>query len=131
MSTTDFQFYEGQSTEDSTVARITVRRGGLLVLTHSAVQMLGDDVTRVQVGYNPKTHAVGIRSADVGARGSYLLRKQAKSVSKLVDGKRVLAHHGLKVEKAQSFEAQDFGDGVIGFVLPEAEVEKPKAKAKK
>ncbi len=100
-------------------------------MTRAAVEMLGQGTERVQVGYNPKTRAIGIWKAGDGARGSYLLRKQAKSVSRLVDSRRVFAHHGLKVEKAQSFEAEDFGGGVIGFVLLEAEAEGPKAKAKK
>ena len=49
-----FQFFEG-TTESAAAARITVRKGGILVLTRAAVEMLGDDVAAVQVGYNPET----------------------------------------------------------------------------
>ena len=77
-----------------------------MVLTKATVDMLGTDVTSVQVGYNPKTRAVGIRAAETDGPGSYLLRQQGKSVSRLVDGKRVFAHHGLKVEKAASYDAR-------------------------
>jgi hypothetical protein len=38
-----------------------------------------------------------------------------------VDGRRFLAHHGLKVEKAQRFPAEAFGDGLVGFRIPKAE----------
>jgi hypothetical protein len=37
-----------------------------------------------------------------------------------VDGRRFLAHHGLKVEKAQRFPAEAFGKGLVGFRFPEA-----------
>ncbi|MCH9647777.1 MAG: hypothetical protein K0U98_06030 [Deltaproteobacteria bacterium] len=116
---TGFEFFEGPTTESTDVPRITIRRGGLMVLTRAAVEMLGEGVGQVQIGYNPETRAIGLRAADNGARGSYRLREQRNSVSRLVDGKRFFAHHGLTVEKARSFGAQDFGDGVVGFVLEE------------
>ncbi len=112
-----FDFYEGPTTDSTSHPRITVRRGGLMVLTRAAAQMLGEGATHVQIGYNPETRAIGLRAADNGARGSYRLREQRNSVSRLVDGKRVFAHHGLTVDKARSFDAQDFGGGVVGFVL--------------
>jgi len=121
MSTSTFQFFEGTDTESTAVAKITVRRGGILVLTQKAVEMLGEGVTHVQVGYDTKSRAIGLRGAEPGTRGCYRLRQQGKSVSRLVDGKRVFAHHALKAEKAQSFEAQEFGDGVVGFTFPESE----------
>ncbi|MCB1036205.1 MAG: hypothetical protein KDD47_20445 [Acidobacteria bacterium] len=115
-----FDFYEGPTTDSTSHPRITVRRGGLMVLTQAAVEMLGGDVERVQIGYDPETRAIGLRVADNGTRGSYRLREQRNSVSRLVDGKRVFAHHGLMVDKARTFDAQDFGDGVVGFVLEDA-----------
>ena len=115
-----FNFYEGPTTDSKSHPRITVRRGGLMVLTQAAVEMLGDGVEQVQIGYNPETRAIGLWSADNGTRGSYRLRDQRNSVSRLVDGKRVFAHHGLTMEKARTFDAQDFGDGVVGFVLEDA-----------
>jgi len=132
---TGFEFFEGPTTESTDVPRITVRRGGLMVLTRAAVEMLGEGVGQVQVGFNPETRAIGLRAAERDAKGCYRLREQRNSVSRLVDGKRVFAHHGLTVEKAQSFDAQDFGAGVVGFVLEEVAepvpVEAPaKAKAK-
>ncbi|MDY7091588.1 MAG: hypothetical protein SX243_01310 [Acidobacteriota bacterium] len=112
-----FTFYEGTSSESAEVARVTVRKGGILVLTAAAVAMLGDGVERVQVGFNPETGAIGLRAADEGARGAYGLRQQKGSLSRLVDGKRVFAHHRLTADKARRYEAQDFGDGVVGIVL--------------
>ena len=117
---TGFEFFEGPTTESTDVPRITVRRGGLMVLTRAAVEMLGEDTGQVQIGYNPQTRAIGLRAVEKGSKGCYRLREQRNSVSRLVDGKRVFAHHGLTVEKARSFDAQDFGDGVVGFVLDEA-----------
>ncbi len=54
------------------------------------------------------------------SQGRYRLRNQKNSASRLVDGKRFFAHHGLSFEKARSFDAEDFGEGLIGFRLPEA-----------
>jgi hypothetical protein len=137
-----FQFFEGPATESAEVARITVRKGGILVLTGAAVGMLGDGVERVQVGFNSETGAIGLRAAAEGAAGSYRLRHQKGTAGRLVDGKRVFAHHGLTADKARSYDAQDFGDGVVGIVLegadsdgseaaPEATAKAPrKAKAK-
>ena len=114
-----FQFYEGSTTDSATSARITVRKGGILVLTKATVEMLGDDVEAVQVGYNPETRAVALRPASLDARGSYRLRGQRNSVSKLVDGKRVFKHHGLVAESSMSYDTEIFGDGLVGFTLPE------------
>ena len=122
-----FQFFEGTTTESATAARITVRKGGILVLTRAAIAMLGDEVAAVQVGYNPETRAVALRSAEAGAKGAYRLRDQRNSVSKLVDGKRVFKHHGLTADASTSYAAEDFGDGLVGFTLPEAAVVDPPA----
>ncbi|MEM8996859.1 MAG: hypothetical protein AAGF23_18885 [Acidobacteriota bacterium] len=114
-----FQFYEGSTTDSAASARITVRKGGILVLTKATVEMLGDDVEAVQVGYNPETRAIALRPASLDAKGSYRLCGQRNSVSKLVDGKRVFRHHGLIAESSSSYDAESFGDGLIGFTLPE------------
>ena len=119
MSATGFHFYEGSTTDSATSARITVRKGGILVLTQATVEMLGNDVEAVQVGFNPETRAIALRPASLDARGSYRLRGQRNSVSKLVDGKRVFKHHGLVAEKSTSYDAESFGDGLVGFTLPE------------
>ena len=112
-----FQFFEGSTTESAEVARITVRKGGILVLTGAAVAMLGEGARQVQVGFNPETRAIGLRAAGDDDRGCYTLRPQKGTLSRLVDGKRVFAHHGLTAERAHSYDAQDFGDGVVGFLL--------------
>ena len=46
-----FEFYQGTASENTT-PRITVRKGGQLVLTSGAVAMLGDDIKNVQLGYD-------------------------------------------------------------------------------
>ncbi len=115
-----FQFFEGTRRESNTAPRFTVRRGGLMVLTPAAVEMLGDGTTHVRIAFNPKARAVGISSAPEEVSGRYRLRTQKNSRSRLVDGKRFFAHHGLSFEKARSFDAEDFGEGLIGFRLPEA-----------
>ena len=119
MSKTGFYFYEGSTTDSATSARITVRKGGILVLTKATVEMLGADVEAVQVGFNPETRAIALRPASLDARGSYRLRGQRNSVSKLVDGKRVFKHHGLIAKSSMSYDAESFGDGLVGFTLPE------------
>ena len=113
-----FEFFEGTRTESQT-PQVTVRRSGQLVLTPPAVAMLGEDVTHVQVGYNAGSGIIGIRAAVNGAKGRYRLRAQANG-SSLVDGRRFLTHHGLKVEKAQTFPAEAFGDGIVGFTIPKS-----------
>jgi hypothetical protein len=76
--------------------------------------MLGDEVTHVQFGFESNTQAVALRAAPKGAKGRYRLRSQTNG-SSLVDGRRFLAHHGVTVEKARSFPAEEFGDGIVGF----------------
>jgi hypothetical protein len=118
MSTNGFEFFEGTRTEAQT-PQVTVRRSGQLVLTPPAVAMLGEDVSHVQVGYNTGSGIVGIRAAANGAKGRYRLRAQANG-SSLVDGRRFLGHHGLKLDKAQTFPAEAVGDGIVGFTIPKS-----------
>jgi hypothetical protein len=114
-----FEFFEGARTENQE-PRITLRRSGQMLLTEAAVALLGEDVSHVQIGFNPKTRAVGIRPAGEGAKGRYRLRQQKSNSSRLVDGKRFFAHLGVTLEKARSFDAETLGEGIVGFTLPEA-----------
>lgn len=113
----EFEFFEGAATESNTSPKITVRRGGHLVLTHAAVERLGAGVTHVQIGFNAKTGAVGIRAAEETARGRYRLRRQKSALGHIVDAKRFFRHHSLPLDKARSFEVEDFGGGIVGFRL--------------
>jgi hypothetical protein len=126
-----FEFFEGTATVGSTTPRVTVRKSGQLVLTEAAVALLGEEVGAVQIGFNAKTRAVGIRPAPEDGRGVLKLRVQPNGRSLLVDAKRFFAHHGLAVDKARGLAVEDFGGGVVGFRLPEegAEVE-PEAPVK-
>ena len=116
-TTHGFDFFEGTTTAKSHEPRITVRRGGLMVITPAAVEMLGDDVTHVQLGLNPKTNTVAIRKADTTAKGRYRLRTQKNSPMLLVGGKKFFTHHNLTVDKAESFNATKLADDMIGFTL--------------
>ena len=109
-----FDFFEG-TTSEGIAPRITVRKGGQLVLTSGAVQMLGDDVECVQLAYDARRGIVGIRAASEGAKGRYRLRIQKSGSSRLVTGKRFFKHHGLSIEKARTFDAQQFDGGIVGF----------------
>ena len=113
-----FAFFEGATTQNQE-PRITVRRGGQIVLTPGAVRLLGDDVTHVQIGFNAKTRTVGIRPTSDTGRGRYRLRTPKSGQSRLVDGKGFFRHLGLHFEKAQSFDAQKFDHGIVGFHLSE------------
>lgn len=113
--TTTFEFFEGPKSE-AQEPQVTVRKSGQMVLTPPAVAMLGDEVSHVQLGYDPDSGAVALRAASEGAKGRYRLREQSNG-SSLVDGRRFLGHHGLKVEKARKFPAEAFGDGMVGFHL--------------
>ncbi len=127
-----FQFYEGTSSEN-TSPRITVRKGGQLVLTRGAVEMLGDGVTHVQIGYDAETEVVGLKSAAEDAKGRYRLRTQGTNGLHVVTGKRFFSHNGLETEKARTFTAETFEGGIVGFKLTEesdgAEATAPAKKA--
>ena len=114
----DFEFFEGSASR-ARIPKITVRRGGLIALTPGAVEMLGEKATHVQVGYNTETQAVGLRLAPDNVKGRYRLRHQTSSQSRLVDTRRFFAHHGLTFERATTFDAEDFGYGMVGFYLAE------------
>ena len=120
-----FEFFEGSATEGTLSPRVTIRKGGHLVLTQAAVDLMGEGTTHVQVGFNPETKAIGIRAADDDTKGRYRLRQQKSSARLLVDGKRLFALHGIEVEKAHTVDAEDFGDGIIGFHLADAAEVKP------
>jgi len=117
---TGFEFFEGSTTINSTSPQVTVRKSGQVVLTQAAVELLGDGVEQVQVGYNAKTGAVGIRPAEDGGRGALRLRKQPNGRSRLIDAKRFFAHHGLAVGAVRRLSVEDFGGGIIGFVVDSA-----------
>jgi hypothetical protein len=116
-----FEFYQGSTSEDTTTPRVTVRKSGHMVLTPAALELMGKEVTQVQIGFNAETRAVGIRPAEEGAKGKYRLRHQNGSAKRLVDGKRFFAHVGVPIDKAASFEVEDFGDGIIGFYVRESQ----------
>jgi hypothetical protein len=128
---TEFEFFEGTATVNSTTPRVTVRKAGQLVLTEAAVAMLGEGVESVQIGFNAKSRVVGIRPAADGVRGALKLRAQPNGRSKLVDAKRFFAHRGLAVDKARGLEVEDFGGGIVGFRLPEEGTGEAPARAAK
>ena len=116
----DFEFFQGGASESRARPRITIRRGGLMVITKAAADMLGDDATHIQLAYNPKTGAIGLRACEPDVGGCYRLRQQGHSPSRLIGGKRFFRHHQLKIDKARTFDAEDFGRGIVGFRLEQA-----------
>ena len=116
-TTHGFNFYEGTARAHSQEPRVTVRSGGLMVITPAAIEMLGDDVTHVQLGLNPKTNTVAIRKAADNTKGRYLLRIQKNSPMLLIGAKKFFAHHDLPVDKAKSYDATKVADGLVGFTL--------------
>ena len=115
-TTNHFSFFEG-TTSQHTEPQITVRRGGLMVLTQGAVEMLGDGVTHIQFGFDEHTKAVALRAAPADAKGRYRLRSQKNGSTRLVAGKRFIQHNGLRFDKATRFDVESFGEGLIGFKL--------------
>ncbi len=111
-----FEFFDGSAAQNKD-PRITVRRGGQLILTPAAVQMLGDGVTHVQLGFNAETGAVGLRPAAEDSSRKYSLRKQKNSSSRLVDGKRFFTYHKMTPDEPHTFDAEDLGNGIVGFYL--------------
>ena len=116
-TTPNFEFFQGTLSESSTRPQITVRRGGLMVISRAAADLLGDSVTHVQLAFDAKTGTVGIRAASEDTTGAYRLRTQPKGPSRLVSGKRFFQHHGLAVDKAQTFAAETYGKDIVGFRL--------------
>jgi hypothetical protein len=127
---TEFTFFEGSATVNSTTPRVTVRKTGQLVLTEAAVAMLGEGVEAVQIGFDPKARAVGIRPAAEGGRGVLKLRRQPNGRSRLIDAKRFFSHHSLTIEKARGLAVEEFGAGIVGFRLPEEGAGEPEAPAR-
>ena len=117
-----FQFYEG-TTSENTSPRITVRKGGQLVLTRGAVEMLGEGTTHVQIGYDAETKVVGLKAAAEDAKGRYRLRTQGTNGLHVVTGKRFFAHYGLEIGKARTFTAETFEGGIVSAAstLPAAQ----------
>ena len=122
-TTPSFEFFQGAVSTSLSTPRITVRRGGLMVISKAAVDLLGEDVDYVQLAYDRNTKAVGIRVADKSTRGCYRLRTQRKSPSHLVGGKRFFSYHEVDTAKATTYDVQDFGNGIIGFVMTDADSE--------
>lgn len=112
---TSFDCFDGARAR-SKAPQSTVCKSGQLILTTAAVVLLGEGVTHVQVGLDAKSRAVGIRPTPEGARGRYRLRPQTNS-SSLVDGRRFFAHDDLTLDKAQTFQVETFGEGLVGFRL--------------
>ena len=115
--TPSFEFFQGAASESASKPRITVRRGGLMVITKAAADMLGEGVDHIQLAYDRNTGAVGMRAVEKGTSGCYRLRSQRKSASRIVGGKRFFSYHEIDTAQATTYEAQDFGDGIIGFVI--------------
>ena len=131
--TPSFEFFEGIVSERASKPRITVRRGGLVVITRAAAELLGDAVELVQLAFDRATGAVGIRAAAKGAPGAYRLRAQYKGPNWTVGGRRFFDHYGIDTGKATTFDVTDFGDGIIGFVTTAegaSTTASPKASAK-
>ena len=116
MTNKGFDFFEGTAASQTSEPRVTIRRGGLMVLTPAAVDLLGG-ATHVQLGLNSKTHEVAIRRASEEAKGRYRLRTPKKGTSRLVGGRPFFAYHGIPVESARTFEVESIEDGLIGFRL--------------
>ena len=119
--TPSFEFFQGVATESASKPRITVRRGGLMVITKAAADMLGEGADHIQLAYDRNTGAVGMRAVEKGTAGCYRLRSQRKSASRIVGGKRFFSYHEIDTAQATTYEAKDFGGGIIGFVITAAD----------
>ena len=115
--TPSFEFFQGVATESASKPRITVRRGGLMVITKAAADMLGEGADHIQLAYDRNTGAVGMRAVEKGTAGCYRLRSQRKSASRIVGGKRFFSYHEIDTTQATTYEAKDFGGGIIGFLI--------------
>ena len=113
-----FQFFQGNLSVSAGRPTITLRKGGLIVLSKATVDLLGEEVAHVQLAYDPKTGAVGVRACDAETAGRYTLRKQLKNPARLIGGKRFFKHYNLDITTAATYDAEDFGDGIVGFRLP-------------
>ncbi len=116
----DFEFFEGTLSVSSARPQITIRKGGIIVISRAVAVMLGDKLTHVQLAYNPKTGAIGLRAAGADTPGAYQLRPQSKGPGRMIGGKRFFKHHGLDADQARTYEATDFGNGIVGFILAPA-----------
>ena len=116
-NTHGFDFFEGTTNAKSNEPRVTIRRGGLMVITPAAVDILGDNVTHVQLGLNAKTNTVALRKADDKDKGRYRLRTQKNSPMLLVGSKKFFTHHNLNIDEAKTFDATQIAKGLVGITL--------------
>lgn len=124
---TDFEFFEGNLSVSAARPQITIRKGGVIVISRAVAVMLGDKLSHVQLAYNPKTRAIGLRGTGADTPGAYQLRPQSKGPGRMIGGKRFFKHHGLDADQARTYEATDFGNGIVGFVLAPAAIPEPAA----
>jgi hypothetical protein len=117
---TDFEFFEGSLSVSAARPQITIRKGGVIVISRAVAVMLGDKLSHVQLAYNPKTGAIGLRATGADTPGAYQLRPQSKGPGRMIGGKRFFKHQGLDADQARTYEATDFGNGIVGFVLAPA-----------
>ena len=122
---TDFEFFEGSLSVSAARPQITIRKGGVIVISRAVAVMLGDKLSHVQLAYNPKTGAIGLRATGADTPGAYQLRPQSKGPGRMIGGKRFFKHHGLDADQARTYEATDFGNGIVGFVLAPAAAPAP------
>ena len=116
---TNFEFFVNtQAPKNNSAPMITVRRKGVLVLTKKAADMLGENVTHVQIAYDAKTRSVAVCKAESDSKGRYTMRDM-KNDTFLVNAKPMFAHYGLNVERAQSYDVKEFDKGLIGVSLPD------------
>jgi hypothetical protein len=118
----NFVFFDATQARTNDLPRIAIRRGGVIVMNVSAVKMLAngngdDEVLHVKVGYDAKRKAIGIAAASAKDSGRFRLRKQKKGLSRTINAKRLFDHYSLAVEKATSYDVEDFGDGIFGVTL--------------
>ena len=114
----DFVFFDSSKASKSMSPKITVRRGGALVINEKATAMFGDGVTHVQICYSGKTRAVGLRAAEPEDPGTFRMQQHKNIKGCLVNAGPMFKHHGLEIERATSFDVEDFGDGIYGLTLP-------------
>lgn len=114
---TDFEFFEGSRSVSAARPQITIRKGGVIIISRAVAVMLGEKLSHVQLAYNPKTGAIGLRATGADTAGAYQVRPQSKGPGRMIGGKRFFKHHGLAADQARAYEAADFGNGIVGFVL--------------
>ena len=117
-----FEVYERKSRPAVTDPIIGIQSAGSFSFNAAAFDLIrrhrpDDDELWVEVLFDGDEKIIGFRAVEPKRINSYPVRKQPASNSYLSTGKGFLRFHGVVLGKPRQYDATEFPDGIVGFVL--------------